>query len=66
MEKTLVKITSENTELLKAGIKLATKTFLPLCQAIWEGKRMPDDWLKAVIVQIPKEGLSKAPFPFQI
>ncbi|KAI4896154.1 hypothetical protein NFI96_009623 [Prochilodus magdalenae] len=45
-----------NAELFKADPELATNILQPLFTAVWEGKQVPDDWTRGVIVKIPKKG----------
>ena len=51
---TVKSLKSVNAELLKADPELAAPTLQPLFTAIWEGRKIPDNWTKGVIVHIPK------------
>ena len=43
-------------ELLKAGIKTTTQKLHEVIQMIWENEVMPHEWLKGLIVKLPKKG----------
>ena len=45
-----------NAELFKADPELSAKILQPLFTAAWEGKQVPDDWTKGVIIRILKKG----------
>lgn len=45
-----------SAELFKLHPELAAKLLQPLLTTIWEGRRIPDEWTKGVIVKIPKKG----------
>ena len=45
-----------DAELFKAEPELAADILQPLFTAVWENKKVPDDWTKGVIVKIPKKG----------
>ena len=47
---------SLNTDLFKAEPEVAAQVLQPLFAAIWEEKKLPDDWTEDVIVKIPKKG----------
>ncbi|KAJ8370368.1 hypothetical protein SKAU_G00103960 [Synaphobranchus kaupii] len=44
-----------NAELFKVHPELSAKLLQPLFTVIWEGKKIPDDWSKGVIIKIPKK-----------
>ena len=43
-------------ELLKADIKRTTQKLHQVIQMIWENEVMPHEWLKGLIVKLPKKG----------
>ena len=43
-------------ELLKADIKTTTQKLHEIIQTIWENEVMPHEWLKGLIVKLPKKG----------
>jgi hypothetical protein len=45
-----------NAELFKEDPALAAEILQPLFTSIWEGKIIPDDWTKAIIIKLAKRG----------
>ena len=45
-----------NAELFKEDPALAAEILQPLFTSIWEGKIIPDDWTKAIIIKLAKKG----------
>ena len=43
-------------ELLKADIKTTTQKLYEVIQMIWVNEVMPDEWLKELIIKLPKKG----------
>ncbi|PIK45030.1 hypothetical protein BSL78_18122 [Apostichopus japonicus] len=43
-------------ELLKSGGKELTKALTALCQKIWEEKEWPNEWMKSLVIPLPKKG----------
>ena len=43
-------------ELLKADIKTTTQKLRGVIQMIWKNEAMPHEWLKGLIVKLPKKG----------
>ena len=43
-------------ELLKADIKTTTQKLRGVIQMIWKNEAMPHEWLKGLIVKMPKKG----------
>ena len=42
--------------MFKAAPEIAAQQLQPLFTAVWEEKRVPDDWSKGTIIKIPKKG----------
>ena len=42
--------------MFKADPEVSAKILQLLFTAVWEGKKVPDDWTKGVIIRIPKKG----------
>lgn len=45
-----------NAELFKVDPTLAAEILQPLFTSIWEGKIIPDDWTKGIIIKLAKKG----------
>lgn len=45
-----------NAKLFKVDLELTAEILQPLFTAVWEGKKVPDDWTKCITVKIPKKG----------
>lgn len=45
-----------NAELFKADTEVAENILLPLYTNIWMEGKIPSDWTKEVIVEVPKKG----------
>jgi hypothetical protein len=45
-----------NAELFKEDPALAAEILQPLFTSIWEGKIIPDDWAKGIIIKLVKKG----------
>ena len=43
------------TEMIVAGGNIAEEVMLQLCQRVFDGKGIPDEWKTCVVVQIFKE-----------
>ena len=45
-----------NDDLFKVDPELADEILQPLFTSIWEGKIIPDDWTKGIIIKLAKKG----------
>lgn len=45
-----------NAELFKVDPELAAEILQPLFTSIWDGKIIPDDWTKGIIIKLAKKG----------
>jgi hypothetical protein len=43
-------------EMIQAGGEVVTEELHGICNQIWQGGKVPDDWAKSVIITIPKKG----------
>ena len=41
-------------EMIKAGGEELRKEILRICNDIWKGERMPEEWIKSLLILIPK------------
>jgi hypothetical protein len=44
------------SEMLKADVELSAQALHPIFEKIWETEEFPEDWLKGILVKVPKKG----------